>query len=229
MLHRLWILAWFIALFSPFAAPALPQTGSSLPVVHLPGERPGGLGGPQGRARLPAWAAEWVNGEEGALVGLFAPGAFAHPVVTQPTGRNLYVSTDPEVLTRFQLPSRTATIGLLAHNYLAGAHFFLLQPGDALFLVYGDGRTAAYRVSELADYRTINLYRYRDLETDLSYSDLSLYEKIYMADGDRLVLQTCIERDGNLSWGLRFVIASRVADSPPPASRSINLPPSFFQ
>jgi hypothetical protein len=223
MLHRLCILAWIILLFFSPLAPVVPDTGSGLPVVHLPGEHPTGLGGPQGLVRLPDRVAGWVDGQEEALVGVYAPGAFAHPVVAQPPGSNLFVSRDPEVLTRFQLPPRTETIGLLAHNYLAGADFYRLGPGDALFLVYGDGRTTAYQVSEIADYRTLTPYRYRDLATEHSYSDVSLFEEIYVAGGDRLVLQTCIERDGNLSWGLRFVIAYRAAEGAPLASR-LSLP-----
>lgn len=213
------LLAWIILLLLVPAAPSLPGTGIGLPFVPLPGEHPGGLAGPQGLARLPNRAAAWLDGREEALVGVYAPGAFTHPVVTQPPGMNLFVSRDPQVLTRFQLPPRTATIGLLAHNYLAGAHFYRLQTGDMLFLVYGNGRTAAYRVSEIADYRTLNRYLYRDLETDRSYSDVSLYEKIYISGDDRVVLQTCLERDGNLSWGLRFVIAQRVEEGLPLVSR----------
>jgi hypothetical protein len=218
MARRLCLIAWFVVLFFSSSTPAIPQTGFGLPVVRLPGEHPQGLAGPFGLVSLPAQTSAWANGQAETLVGVYAPGAFAHPVLAQPPGRNLFVSVDPEVLTQFQLPARTETTGLLAHNYLAGAHFFRLQVGSAVFLVYGDGKTAAYQVRELADYRTLDPYRYRELETGLGYSDVSLFEKIYVSEEDRLVLQTCIEQDGNLSWGVRFVIATRMPDGPLRAS-----------
>jgi hypothetical protein len=37
------------------------------------------------------------------------------------------------------MPSKYGVTGLLAHNYLSGRHFFGLEIGDIVQLVYGDG------------------------------------------------------------------------------------------
>jgi hypothetical protein len=221
--HALCLLVWFLALFLSPTSSHLPDTGGHQPVVHLPGDHVLGLAGPQGLVRFPDRAGSWLNGQETALVGVYAPGAFVLPVVPQPPGDNLFVSNKPEVVTQFHLPARTETTGLLAHNFLAGAYFYRLQVGDPVYLVFGDGGSAAYQVSEIADYRRLTAYQYRDLETGFSDSDVTLYKKIYLAGGDRLVLQTCIERDGNRSWGLRFFIATRIVKSQP--SSSLRSPP----
>jgi hypothetical protein len=141
---------------------------------------------------------------------VYAPGAFAHPVVSQPRGNHLFVSDDPDVLTQFQLADRQGSVGLLAHNYLAGQHFFRLAVHDKIFLVYGDGNFAIYQITEITDYQALSLYLYRDLRVNRRYSDVSLFEKIYTGEGEKLVLQTCIARGGDLDWGRRFVIAWRV-------------------
>jgi hypothetical protein len=153
------------------------------------------------------------NEQATEIVALNAPGAFAHPVVPQPRGNHLYVSDDPEALTQFQLATKRGSVGILAHNYLAGEHFFRLKEGNLIYLIYGDGSTDVYRITEIEDFQALSLYLYRDLGSDRNYSDVSLFEKIYSGDGEKLVLQTCIKQGASLAWGRRFVIAQRIATS----------------
>jgi hypothetical protein len=148
------------------------------------------------------------------VAGLFSPSAFVHRIIVQPPGNHLFVSSDPNSLTQFQLATDKGSIGLLAHNDLAGAHFLQLEKGDPLFLFYADGTLDAYRITEIADFEALSLYSYRDLRSGQRYSDVKLFEKIYTGNGSKLVLQTCLARGDALAWGRRFVIALRVATSP---------------
>lgn len=173
------------------------------------------------KSRLSSLIALWRDGRASEVVGLYAPEAFALSVIQQPSGSHLYVSNSPEKLTQFRRATQEGSIGLLAHNYLAGQYFFDLQEEDDLFLVYGDGRYEAYRVEKIADYQAHSLSLYRDLSTQEKFSDFDLFNLIYSGKGDKLVLQTCIEKDGNKSWGRRFIIARRLP------SREV-LPPNWW-
>jgi hypothetical protein len=159
---------------------------------------------------LSSLIAIWRDGRTNEVVGLYAPEAFALPVVQQPSGNHLYVSGSPDKLTQFRRANQEGSIGILAHNYMAGQYFFDLQAGDELFLVYGDGRYEAYWVGKIADYQARSLSLYRDLSTQENLSDFDLFNLIYSGKGDKLVLQTCLEKDGNKSWGRRFIIAWRL-------------------
>lgn len=145
----------------------------------------------------------------GLVAGLFAPGAFAAPVVQQPYNNPVYVSTQEDHLTQFRTAERAGSIGLLAHNYLLGKDFFKLEVGARLHVVYSNGRTRAYQVYAVKDYQALSLYTFRELGTQTSIDQYPLFDQIYRSD-DRVVLQTCIQKGTNLSWGRRFVLARPV-------------------
>lgn len=151
-----------------------------------------------------------INGDMGRVVGAFSEPYFAFTVVQQPQDNILFVSEIDNVLTEYSYASAFEAVGLLAHNYLAGADFFNLPVGATITLIYGDGRTVDYTVFEIQDFEFLNLRAYRaiggahDGEVMDDYGVLnSVYGK------DRLVLQTCIEKNGDLSWGRRFIVASK--------------------
>ena len=156
--------------------------------------------------------AESVKDESrtGLITGVFAPGAFAAPVIQQPYNNPIYVSRQPGEVTQFRTAQRAGSIGLLAHNYLLGRDFFQLEVGSRLHIVYASGRTKAYQVYAIKDYQALSLYTFRELGAQNSIEQYPLFEEIYRAENDRLVLQTCIERGGNLSWGRRFILARPV-------------------
>jgi hypothetical protein len=153
-----------------------------------------------------------MNGKAGQLVGVFAPQVFAYPVVQQPEGYPAFVSTDPGVVTQFGSPSGYGTVGLLAHNNLAGANFYKLQPGETFFLIYGDGRAAPYLVDKIHEFQALSpedpFSNFLDLDTpgpELSSSQV--FTQIYTGS-EQVVFQTCLERDGNPSWGRTFISAT---------------------
>lgn len=143
----------------------------------------------------------------GLVTGIFAPGAFAAPVVQQPYNNPIFVSSREDQVTQFRTAQRAGSIGLLAHNYLLGKDFFELQVGSRLHIVYANGRSRAYQVYAIKDYQALSLYTFRELGTQTSIDQYPLFDQIYRAEGDRVVLQTCIQKGNNLSWGRRFILA----------------------
>jgi len=108
------------------------------------------------------------------------------------------------------MASRYGTTGLLAHNYLAGASFFDLKVGDEVRLVYGDGKVEIFVVYEILRYQALQPHStyssFRDLDTDKVLSVEQTFKRVFFSDGN-VTFQTCIEKDGELSWGRLFVIA----------------------
>lgn len=152
------------------------------------------------------------NGDANNVAGVYIHDVLALPVGQQPTGNAGYVTREPELLTQFGLPQRYGTVGILAHNDLAGAKFSRIQKSSYIIVVYGDGRQEYFRVREIQ--------RYQALSPTNAYSDFinmedrsekltagQLFNRIY-AVRDRLVLQTCIASEGDPSWGRMFIIAT---------------------
>ena len=79
-------------------------------------------------------------------------------------------------------------------------------------LVYGDGHLQNYQVSTIDYYQALSpLDPYSDFidQADLSgtiQSFQQVYDRYYRASG-YLVFQTCIEKNGDPSWGRIFVVA----------------------
>lgn len=154
-----------------------------------------------------------ATGEADLLVGVYAAKVMAFPVLQQPANDAAFVSTQEDVLTQFGMTSQFNSIGLLAHNYLAGAHFSDLSEGQLIFLVYGDGSAQAYRIQEIDSYQALSPYSpysdFVDLENGGQLSAAQLFERTYGQSGTA-ILQTCIDRDGIDSWGRLFVIAEPI-------------------
>lgn len=164
---------------------------------------------------LPAFV-EQVETGSGEVRGLYVQGVMAAAVVDQPAGRPGYVSLRPDAVTRFALASQYGSLGLLAHNTLAGERFFELRLGQPLVVVRGDGRLERYRVTALRRFRALQpnspYSTFEDLDAPGHlWTATELFYEIYAHEG-RLVLQTCIAADGIDTWGRLFVIA--VPDRP---------------
>lgn len=157
-------------------------------------------------------------------VGVFSSGVLANPILQQPAGNGLFVSTDPEAITQFRLATEQGSLGLLAHNTLAGKLFYNLKTGDDLYIVYGSGRYEHYVIYNYSDYRAITPRLFEDLKTGKRYSDYEVFYRVYTGNGEKLVLQTCLERDGKSTWGRRFIFAMRVDGSQHPESRAFRQP-----
>ncbi len=150
------------------------------------------------------------NGEANSVRGVYADGLFALPVIQQSSNGSSYVSADPNTLTQFAAPLTYGNIGLLAHDFLAGAYFSQLSTGQEIQLVYGDGRLMNFVVTGIYRYQAMdpnNVYsKFIDLNSRDNLSATQLFEKVYMGS-THITFQTCIEANGNSSWGRLFVIA----------------------
>ncbi len=167
---------------------------------------------------LQTFARSVENGRSSQLVGIYAPDVMAFSVVQQPSGNASFVSTRTSVLTQFAAASRYGSTGILAHNTLAGANFYNLKTGDIVSAIYGDGTIDLYRIDQIQKYQALDPYSPYSNFVDLSnpgvqISSTDLFYRTYGL-GNVLVLQTCLAKDGNDSWGRTFVIASPLNGNP---------------
>ncbi|HVN56248.1 MAG TPA: hypothetical protein VMT46_18100 [Anaerolineaceae bacterium] len=151
------------------------------------------------------------NGKSGQLVGIYAPDIMALPVIQQPAKSPSFVSTAPDTLTQFGMASQYGTIGILAHNNLAGANFYKFAAGDLVALVYGDGVVKFYQIDRIQRFQALSpespFSNFIELDhPDKQITSTELFNRIY-SHGDPLVFQTCLAVRGNLSWGRIFVTA----------------------
>jgi hypothetical protein len=135
-------------------------------------------------------------------------------VAGQPTGSIGYVSNMPGVVTRFQQADKLGSIGLIAHNYLSGEEFFGLQIGDRIMMTDElVNETSEYRVIAVEQYQALQPTsihsQFRNLDNDETISAHQLSQRIYGQAG-HMILQTCIENEGNLEWGRLFIIAEPI-------------------
>jgi hypothetical protein len=150
------------------------------------------------------------------VTGVYISGRFSLPVLQQPTGDDGFVSTQDQTLTQFGLPNAYDTVGLLAHNNLSGKMFFDLHEGEEVVIVYGNGSLAKYRITQIERYQALSPTSEYSYFIDLSDPDpvkltsAQVFQRVYTA-GNRVVFQTCIAADGNLSWGRIFVIAEKIS------------------
>ena len=164
---------------------------------------------------LEEFIAQVTNGEADELRGIYVPDLFAYSIVSQPEDSPAFVSTQPETLTQFGAATKYDTTGLLAHNYLAGESFSLLEKGQWIYLIYGNGRIETFVVREFARYQALNpnsvTSEFVDLDTGERLSSTRLFFHVFDRPGG-VTLQTCINADGNLSWGRLFILAEPIAD-----------------
>ncbi|MEX2162324.1 MAG: hypothetical protein WD751_10480 [Anaerolineales bacterium] len=165
--------------------------------------------------RFDDFAASLSNGAAGQVAGIYVDGILASPVVLQPKGNAAYVSANGDDITLFDLASQYGSQAFLAHNYLAGARFSELSVGQIVTLVFGDGSTASFRISEILRFQALSpdstQSRFVDLETRKELSASSLFHSIYNSNNP-VVLQTCIANEGISTWGRLFIVAVPVDD-----------------
>jgi hypothetical protein len=149
-----------------------------------------------------------TDGQSGVLRGVFAHRLFAYPVTEQPAYDVNWVSTNANEVTLFRAAEQFGVIALLAHNTLAGYVFDGLKTGDTVYLIYGDGSSASYRISGLQSYQALQptspVSDFVDLESGQTMTSSEVFDRIYTG-AYPLVLQTCIEKDGDTRWGRLFL------------------------
>lgn len=147
------------------------------------------------------------NGDEYTVRGLFVADVLALEVVQQPENDSIYVSTRMSEATEFRNARRNGVIGLLAHNYLSGIEFYEIEEGQELWIVYGSGKVQRYRVTAIDQYQKLTPESVRSEFLDLSDGDRLNTAQVFNAHyqgENKVILQTCLERDGISNWGLTF-------------------------
>jgi hypothetical protein len=150
------------------------------------------------------------NGQKDLLRGVYVENVLALPIVQQPASNAGYVSNNDGEATQFRMAAKYGTIGLLAHNHLSGKTFSRLTIGQEVRLVYGDGRVETFVVIEVLEYQALQptspYSSFKNLKKDETLTAEQMFKRVYF--GDRhITFQTCIEANGDLSWGRLFVIA----------------------
>jgi len=155
------------------------------------------------------------DGKAGVIRGVYIPNVMAYAVTQQPAGKPGFVSTEAAVTTQFSMAAEAGNIGLLAHNTLAGRSFSSIIHGDKIILIYGDGRAEDFMVETILLYQALDPLspygQFKDLGTQKTLSTEELFNKVYRGEY-HVTLQTCIENDGNISWGRLFVIAEPIVE-----------------
>jgi hypothetical protein len=192
--------------FSPLAMPAqIPVTGLPAAVFTNTQARP--LPG------LQEFLPQVNNGRASQVTGIYAPGVLALPVIQQPAGNPGFVSTQPGLLTQFGMASQYGSIGILAHNYLEGEAFFAINEGGLVIVIYGDSNFQYYKVEQIRRFKatmpTSPYSNFIDLEDGRTLTATQLFMQT-SGLREALILQTCIEAEGNDSWGRLFIIARPV-------------------
>lgn len=194
----------------------IPQTATLNPAVELNtgfAERQSA-----GTLSLQEFVRSVANGDRNSVVGIYVPGVLALPVGQQPQGDAGFVTREPNKTTQFNLASQYGTVGILAHNDLAGAQFSGISKNQYAIVVYGDGRLEYYVVRDIQKYQaltpTSTFSDFVNLANNNEHlSAGELFNRIY-GGGKQLVFQTCIAAYGDASWGRMFIIAT-------PATRQV--------
>jgi hypothetical protein len=151
-----------------------------------------------------------TNGQANALRGVYVQDVLAKRIVQQPQDNPGFVSQMDGVVTQFSLAAMYNVVGLLAHNNLAGASFPDLAIGQRVQLIYGDGRVSEYEIDKISRFQALQPNsgnsNFVDLDTHIVYTASQIFAMFYEG-GDHVTFQTCIFKDGNLSWGRLFVTA----------------------
>lgn len=206
--RRLFVLSFLLVFFTSAGFPLAAQAAPSADLAAIPD--------------LSTFTASIINGNGKVLRGIHVEGMFAYPVVQQ--GYSMEVSELPATLTQFGWASSYGVTGILAHNWLSGLDFFRLRVGQKINLIYGDGRTETFWVNRIYRYQATmpesTYSQFIDLDTGKGTDAEGVFRKVYMGGG-HVTFQTCIAKDGELSWGRLFVIAEPFEPAPaaPPAER----------
>jgi prepilin-type processing-associated H-X9-DG protein len=195
----------------PFTAtlnPALNTTFERHPRLEVEASKPTSM------VSLQRFIDSVVDGNSKNVVGVYVPGVLALPVGQQPRENAGYVTREPNLTTQFRMARQYGTVGILAHNDLAGDQFTGIAMNQYAIVVFGDGHVEYYQVREVQKYQALSptsaFSDFINMEIeDERLSAGELFNRIY-APGDRLVFQTCIAANEDPSWGRMFIIATPV-------------------
>jgi hypothetical protein len=161
--------------------------------------------------RLVDFVTSVTNDNPNQLVGVYVPDLMAFPVLQQPADQPGFVSTKEGVVTQFGMAANYGTIGLLAHNYLAGSSFSNARINQVIVLIYGDGSTHFYHIYAVQRYQALSprdpYGALKNLDDTKTYSVEEVFYNTYGLGAQNLVLQTCIASGDEDSWGRMFIMA----------------------
>lgn len=180
---------------APAARAAIPVTGKGGVAYHT------GLAGPEASSR---------PDRVSIPMAVAVPGLFNYQIIQQPGTNPGFVSTLASTVTQFSL-ANGGTVGLLAHNYLAGSQFSSLKVGEEVILNFLNERKRYFNVVSVHAYQALSptdpYSDYIDLDRpDQRMTSTDVFNAVYR-QGDAVVFQTCIARNGNSSWGRLFITA----------------------
>ena len=154
-----------------------------------------------------------TDGNAATLRGVYVSNVMALSVVQQPAGYPGFVSTEESIATQFSMATEVGNVGLLAHNTHAGSFFSNIKQGDRIVLVYGDGHIESFVAASIQHYQALDpqspYSEFKNLETQTTSTAEQLFNNVYRGEY-HLTLQTCIENNGNSSWGRLFIVATPV-------------------
>lgn len=180
-----------------------------VPVTGIPVK----FGGEKEFRSAQAVAAE-TNSNSFAIKGISSRSKFNLSVTYQPAGSPGFVTTSPEAVTFFSTAVNYGSIGIIAHNYLAGSEFFELRPSNIINLSFADGHVETYIVNEVREYQALTpTSPYSSFINLANPSEIISYRDLFFETygvNNRLVLQTCISKNNDDSWGRLFIIATPI-------------------
>lgn len=159
---------------------------------------------------LEQFISEVRDGQAGLIRGVYVSGLLALPVIQQPNGDAAFVSDEDGILTEFQNATKHGVIGIMAHNHLSGRLFYELNVGDEIVIIYGDSQLRSFQVTNLNTYQRLERNNIRSDFIDQSNGDKLTSSQVfqrYYRGQERVTLQTCLENDDVLNWGLIFIEA----------------------
>jgi len=153
------------------------------------------------------------------------PRLFSYQVVQQPKKDAGFVSLEGQRVTEFgQALIYGGSRGLLADNKLAGSIFSSVSIGNIITVDYADGTYEDFVVTRLRHFQALSptspYSNFIDLSDGRFYTASALFYDTYGLTG-KLILQTCIVKDGDWAWGRMFIV-SNYLDPYPIASPDIN-------
>lgn len=151
------------------------------------------------------------SGAANLLRSVYVPNVLTLPVVQQPADDPYYVSSHDGEATQFSIASQYGNIGLLAHNNLSGKSFSKLSVGQEVEVVYEDGRVEDFVITKVMRFQALQPQSqqssFLNLDNSETLSANQMFNRVYT--GSRhLTFQTCIQANGNASWGRLFVVAT---------------------
>ena len=162
---------------------------------------------------LEKFSATVRDGQSEVIRGVYVRDILALSVVQQPEGNPGYIDFAIDTVTQFQTAALNDTIGLLAHNHLAGSLFFDLELGQDVEIIYGNGEIVRYELEKIKQYQVIHPFDpfsdMIDLDTGEVMSSYEVFREVYQGD-EHVTFQTCIANEGISTWGRIYIMGTPI-------------------